>query len=90
MGNRYIDRALLVPTLETHDAAFLRLRCGMDKLIQAITELAANSPPDKTEQLAGAIRRPSGADDPSSLSSWAANPRAKTALTELVAAWRGA
>jgi phosphatidylserine/phosphatidylglycerophosphate/cardiolipin synthase-like enzyme len=57
--------------------------------MEAIIELVSNSPPDKTEQLAGAIRRLSGAKDTFSLSNWAANPRAKNALTALVAAWRG-
>lgn len=61
----------------------------MEKLIEAIIELVSNSPPDKTGQLADAIRRVSGAQNAQSLASWAANPRAKDALTKLVTAWRG-
>ena len=52
-------------------------------------ELVSNSPPDKTGQLAAALRRVSGAQNVQSLASWAANPRAKGALTKLVTAWRG-
>jgi phosphatidylserine/phosphatidylglycerophosphate/cardiolipin synthase-like enzyme len=59
------------------------------KLIEAIIELVSNSPPDKTEQLADSIRRLSDTQDAQSLTSWAANPRAKSALTELITAWRG-
>jgi phosphatidylserine/phosphatidylglycerophosphate/cardiolipin synthase-like enzyme len=61
----------------------------VEKLIEAIIELVSNSPPDKTEQLAESIRRLSGAQDARSLSSWSANPRAKSALTKLLAAWGG-
>lgn len=61
----------------------------MEKLIEAIIELVSNSPPDKTEQLAESIRRLSGAQNAQSLTSWAANPRAKNALTKLITAWRG-
>lgn len=62
----------------------------MKKLIEAIIELVSNSPPDKTEQLAESIRRLSDAQNAQSLTSWAANPHAKNALTELITAWRGA
>lgn len=61
----------------------------MEKLIEAIIELVSNSPPDKTEQLAELIRRLSGTQNTLSLTSWAANPSAKNALTKLVATWRG-
>jgi cardiolipin synthase A/B len=61
----------------------------VEKLIEAIIELVSNSPPDKTEQLAESIRRLSGAQNTLSLTSWAANPSAKNALTKLVATWRG-
>lgn len=61
----------------------------MEKLIEAIIELVSNSPPDKTEQLAESIRRLSGAQNAQSLASWAANPRAKNALTKLITLWRG-
>ena len=61
----------------------------MEKLIEAIIELVSNSPPDKTEQLAESIRRLSDAQKAQSLTSWAANPRAKNALTKLITTWRG-
>ena len=61
----------------------------MEKLIEAIIELVSNSPPDKTEQLAGSIRRLSSPKNAQSLTSWAANPRAKDALAKLIGAWRG-
>ena len=60
----------------------------MEKLIEAIIELVSNSPPDKTGQLAEAVRRASSAQSARSLTSWAANPRAKDALTKLIDAWR--
>ncbi len=60
----------------------------MDKLIQAVIELVSNSPPDKTTQLAEAIRQVSGAQNIESLASWATNPRAKDALFNLITAWR--
>jgi hypothetical protein len=65
----------------------------VEKLIEAIIELVSNCPPDKTEQLAESIRRLPGAQNTAqntlSLTSWAANPSAKNALTKLVATWRG-
>jgi phosphatidylserine/phosphatidylglycerophosphate/cardiolipin synthase-like enzyme len=60
----------------------------VEKLIEAIIELVSDSPPDKTEQLAKAIRRLSDSRNAQSLKSWVANPRAKNALTKLVEAWR--
>lgn len=60
----------------------------MQKLIEAIIELVSNSPPDKTEQLAEAVKRLSGTQNALPLTNWAANPRAKNALTKLVATWR--
>ena len=62
----------------------------MEKLLEAIIDLVANSPPDKTEQLARSIRLLSGAQDTPSLTSWATNPRAKDRLAKLITAWRGA
>jgi cardiolipin synthase A/B len=62
----------------------------VEKLIEAIIELVADSPPDKTEQLAEAVRRLSGPQNALSLTSWTANPRAKTTLTKLVEAWQAA
>jgi cardiolipin synthase A/B len=60
----------------------------VEKLIEAIIELVSDSPPDKTEQLALAIRRLSGAQNTRSLNSWAGNSRAMNALIKLVEGWR--
>jgi phosphatidylserine/phosphatidylglycerophosphate/cardiolipin synthase-like enzyme len=62
----------------------------VDKLIQAIIELVSDSPPDSTERLATAIRRLSSSENAESLADWPPNARAKTALNDLVAAWRAA
>lgn len=62
----------------------------MEKLLEAIIELVANSPPDKTEQLALSIRLLSGAENAASLTSWATNPHATERLTKLISVWRGA
>jgi cardiolipin synthase A/B len=62
----------------------------VENLIEAIIELVSDSPPDKTEQLAESIRGLSGAQEALPFTSWDASPRARTALTKLVAAWRGA
>ena len=62
----------------------------MDKLIDAIIELVSNSPPEKTGQLAEAIRQVSGADNAGSLTTWAANPHPREALNTLMTAWSGA
>lgn len=61
----------------------------MEKLIEAIIELVSNSPPEKTEQLAESIRRLSGTQNAQSVTGWAANPRAKNALAQLITAWQG-
>jgi cardiolipin synthase A/B len=61
----------------------------VEKLLEAIIELVSDSPPDKTGQLAEAIRRISAAQNAGSLASWATSPRAKSSLAKLLAAWRG-
>jgi cardiolipin synthase len=62
----------------------------VEKLIEAIIELVSDSPPDKTEQLADAIRRLSNGQNALSLVHWATNPRAKNTFTKLMTAWRSA
>jgi cardiolipin synthase A/B len=61
----------------------------VEKLLEAIIELASDSPPDKAEQLVAVIRRLSGVQDATSLNGWATNPRAKSNLEKLIAAWTG-
>ena len=57
----------------------------MDRLLEAIIELVANSPPDKAEQLArvdsAAFRRRRSSDR---LQGWAANPGARDRLAKLI------
>jgi phosphatidylserine/phosphatidylglycerophosphate/cardiolipin synthase-like enzyme len=60
----------------------------LDRLLQAIIELIADSPPAKTERLATLIRRLAGPDNAAGLGDWPPNARAKAALNDLVAAWR--
>jgi cardiolipin synthase len=62
----------------------------VEKLIEAIIGLVSDSPLDKTEQLAESIRRLSDVQNAHSLTTWAANPRAKNILSKLVEAWRDA
>jgi phosphatidylserine/phosphatidylglycerophosphate/cardiolipin synthase-like enzyme len=61
----------------------------VENLIDAIIELVSDSPPDKTEQLSESIRNLSDSQEALSLTSWDASPRARSALTKLVVAWRG-
>ena len=60
----------------------------MDTLLEAIAEIALNSPPEQVEQLASQIRSLEGPEATSSLNSWAVNPRTAKRLVNLVEAWR--
>jgi phosphatidylserine/phosphatidylglycerophosphate/cardiolipin synthase-like enzyme len=60
----------------------------VENLIQSVVQLVSDSPPDKTQGLADSIGRLSGARDALSLTNWDGNPRAKSALRKLVAAWQ--
>jgi hypothetical protein len=60
----------------------------VDKLIEAVIDLVANTPPDKAAQLADAVRKLRSSAQGGSLSAWAANPNARARLNKLVAAWR--
>ena len=60
----------------------------MDTLLEAIAEIASNSPPEQVEQLALQIRSLEGPEATSSLNSWAVNPRSAQRLKNLVEAWR--
>jgi phosphatidylserine/phosphatidylglycerophosphate/cardiolipin synthase-like enzyme len=62
----------------------------MDELIEAVIELVANTPPDKSRQLAGAVRKLSSAKEGDALSNWANHPSAQARLAKLVQAWRRA
>ncbi len=59
----------------------------MDKLIESIIELVANSPPDRLSQLAVAIGKLSSPSDAHALSAWAVNPAAQARLANLSKAW---
>jgi hypothetical protein len=76
-GNRYIDRALDVPTRSLRHG-FLRLRGNVDAMIGSIVELVSNTPPDKVGQLADRIRRLDLIAFTPALDEWAANPRGAT------------
>lgn len=60
----------------------------MDILLEAISEIASNSPPEQVEQLASQIRSLDGPEATSSLNSWAVNPYSAQRLVNLVQAWQ--
>jgi phosphatidylserine/phosphatidylglycerophosphate/cardiolipin synthase-like enzyme len=60
----------------------------MDRLIEVVIELVANTPPDKAEQLATAVRKLSSSCESDALSGWATNPNAQARLSKLDGAWR--
>lgn len=60
----------------------------MDALTEALIELVANAPPNRTELLAQLVRATPGPQYIDSLLDWAPNPRARRALGILIAAWR--
>lgn len=61
----------------------------MQGILESIIDLVTNSPPDKCEQLATAVRKLTSPRDADSLAGWAANPGAHDRLNKLIAAWRG-
>ncbi|MGJ3258016.1 MAG: DISARM system phospholipase D-like protein DrmC [Rhodospirillales bacterium] len=60
----------------------------MDKLLASITEITANTPPEKIEQLANQLRKVDNPASSASLSSWAIAPVARDRLRKLVESWR--
>jgi cardiolipin synthase A/B len=58
------------------------------RLLEAVTDLVTNSPPEKVEQLANAIAALADSREADALKSWAPNPAAKARLADLVSAWR--
>jgi cardiolipin synthase A/B len=60
----------------------------MDKLLAAITEIAANTPPEKIEQLSVQIRKVEDPASSESINSWAVAPVARERLRKLVTCWR--
>ncbi|MCA9468329.1 MAG: DISARM system phospholipase D-like protein DrmC [Nitrospira sp.] len=61
----------------------------MQELLEAITELVSNSPPNKVEQLANLIKKTSGVDLLTSASGWATTPVARVRLNRLLGAAAG-
>lgn len=59
----------------------------MQDLLCAITELVANTPPDRIRQLAGQIKPLSGPADASKLTSWALTPGGRQRVEALTIAW---
>lgn len=60
----------------------------MQSVLESIIGLVANSPPDKCEQLASAVRKLPSPKEANVLIGWAANPSAHGRLHKLIAAWR--
>lgn len=60
----------------------------MQALLEAITDLVSNSPPEKVGQLAVLVRALPDADDTANLKTWALTPGAGERLDKLVACWR--
>lgn len=60
----------------------------MEKLTEALIELVSNAPPARTAHLAELVRALTDVRDTRSLARWAANPRAKKALGDLISAWK--
>jgi phosphatidylserine/phosphatidylglycerophosphate/cardiolipin synthase-like enzyme len=60
----------------------------MNRLRDAVVALVTNSPADKVEQLANAIRALSDSEASESLLAWAPNPASKIRLTDLVSSWK--
>ena len=56
---------------------------GMERLIEAVIELVANTPPEKAAQLASAVHELSSPKDSDTLSDWATNPNARARLGKL-------
>lgn len=58
----------------------------MEELLDAITDLVANSPPAKVDQLAKMIQESSAGSLKSSVAGWASTPASKTRLGKLIVA----
>ena len=58
----------------------------MQELLDAITDLVANSPPTKVQQLAALVQKTSSATLPGRMSGWATTPTARNRLNRFVAA----
>jgi cardiolipin synthase A/B len=62
----------------------------MQRVLESIIDLVANSPPDKCDQLARAVRKLASPQEANTLMGWATNPNAHDRLHKLVVAWRAA
>jgi cardiolipin synthase A/B len=60
----------------------------LEKFTEALIELVSNAPPERTAALAEQVRALSDAGNVQTLTRWAANPRARKALDDLIAAWK--
>lgn len=60
----------------------------MEKLTEALIELVSNAPPERTATLAEQVRSLTDLGSAEALGRWAANPRARKALDDLIAAWK--
>jgi cardiolipin synthase len=60
----------------------------VEKLTEALIELVSNAPPERTATLAEQVRALADSGSAQVLARWAANPRARKALDDLMAAWK--
>ena len=60
----------------------------MQELLEAITDLIADSPPEKIEHLANEVRQLSGPADAGKLDGWALTQAARGRLRNVVSRWR--
>ena len=86
-GNRYLDRSLLVPTLERIDAVFFKA-CDLEKLLDAVAAVVCLVSPEKVQAIASRIRRSDTSKAVSALSGVVGTPAASGVVDQLVDAWR--
>jgi len=60
---------------------------GVEKLLEAITALVSNVPPDKIPKLADLIRGATGPKDSAAVKAWPLTPTARERLEELLQCW---
>ena len=63
---------------------------NVKELLEIITDIASNTPPEKVEQLALMFGEVSGPSEGSKLDPWTTAPESKSRLKRLIAAWREA
>jgi cardiolipin synthase A/B len=64
------------------------MRAAVEQLIDAVLNLATNTPPERSERLAQFIGKLASSKDADGLAAWSVNPVSRTRLNNLIAAWR--